>query len=282
MTRFINHNGIITPEDAPIFTASNRSFRYGDGLFETIRFYQGKVLWLEEHHSRLTLSMHLLDMELATHLTPLMMLREIRKVCEANGCSNARVRFSVYRQGEGHYAPTGVEAGFVITMAAVEELPYPTGEGLRIGTYTDHVKPFNRLAGLKSAAALLYVLAGQWVSNQGYDEALILNDQGRVAEAVSSNVILVKNGELLTPAYTEACLAGIMKEVVLVEANKMDIDSRTALITLDDLRTADEIWLTNTIKGIQWVREWEGKVFTGKLASTIQQKLQEHSVSEGY
>ncbi len=282
MSAFINLNGTITPAHEPVFTASNRSFRYGDGLFETIRYYNGRVLWLEEHHSRLSLSMHLLDMELPAHLTPLFMLREIRKVCEANGCTNARVRFSVYREGEGNYAPAGVEAGFVVTCNAMQEPPYSAHEGLRLGTYTDHVKPFNRLAGLKTASALLYVLAGHWAAQQGYDEALILNDQGRVAEAISSNVLLVKDNEILTPAYTEACLSGIMKEVVMVEANKMDIDSRTAHITLDDLRTADEIWLTNTIRGIQWVSGWEGITYTGKLGMSIQQKLQDYSVSEDH
>lgn len=271
---WINLNGELVAADNPVISHSNRAFRYGDALFETLKVVAHKPLFISDHINRLTLSMHLLSMEPERHYTELFFEKEIKKLLEKNGWTNARIRISVFRQSEGFYTPVDDKAQFLIEGHPLDDSRYPLHEdGLTITLYPDHFKPYNNLAGLKSANSLLYVLAGIWKRDHGYDELLIQNEHGRVAEAISSNIMLYKDGVVLTPAASEACLSGIMKEIVMVLVNRMNIDARPAMITVEDVKSADEVWLTNMIQGVQWVREFDGTTYSNTLATQVVKAL---------
>ncbi len=275
---WINLNGDLVVSDKPVLSHQNRAFRYGDALFETLKVVDHKPLFISDHINRLTLSMHLLSLEPERHYTELFFEKEIKKLLEKNGWPHARIRISVYRQSDGFYTPSEDRAQFLIEGHPLEDPCYTTSEnGLKVTVYPDHFKPFNHLAGLKSANSLLYVLAGIWKRDHGYDELLIRNDQGRIAEAVSSNILIYKDGVVLTPAASEACLSGIMKEIVMVLVNRMNIDARPAMITMEDVKAADEVWLTNMIQGVQWVSAFDEVQYGHELADKVVAALNDYA-----
>lgn len=270
MQQYVVLDGELVDAEQPLLRHNNRAFRYGDGIFESIRVANGRPLFLGDHINRLTLAMQLLSLAPPTYFTDVFFAKHIQQLLQKNGLEHARIRLSVFREEGGLYAPTADTAHFLIEAGPLETPRYPWNEnGLVTTVYPDHFKPYNRLAGLKSANSLLYVLAGIWQRDHQVDECFILNEQERIAEAISSNVLIYKNGEVLTPAYTEAPLWGIMKEIVMVLVNRMNIDARPAMITVEDLHEADEIWLTNMVKGLQWVRAFDGTTYDHQLAAKV-------------
>ena len=264
------HNGELIQSDDFHLSPDNRAFLYGDGVFESMRAFDGKVPLLNDHISRLNLSMQLLGLEPTTYFTTTYFEKQISTLLQAEGYEDARLRLSVYRKSGGRYTPQTDEAEFLLQAEPKPGKHFTlNAQGLKIGTYPDHFKPFNRLAGLKSCNALLYVLAGRYARDKGWDEALILNEEGRIAESISSNVLVWTGDELLTPAYTEACVSGVMREVVLAAANWLNIDARPAKITLEMLEEAEEIWLTNAVQGMRWVGEWNGIKYGEEQATRV-------------
>lgn len=275
---WINVNGDLVPANQPIFTAASRALRYGDGLFETIKVANGKPLFLSDHVNRLELSMHLLSLAPQRYYTVLFFEQEIKRLLEKNDWQQARIRISVFRDANGFYAPEEDTAQFLIEGQPLKDPTYQLQQdGFTVAVYRDHFKPYNALAGLKSANSLLYVLAGIWKRDHGFDELLLLNEHGRVAEAISHNVMLYKDGVVYTPAATEACLSGIMKEIIMVLVNRMNIDARPAFLTLDDVKAADEVWLTNMITGVQWIKQFDGVTYGHALADRVVEALNDYA-----
>ena len=235
-----------------------------------MRAFDGAVPLLNDHISRLNLSMQLLGLEPPTYFTTTYFEKQIGQLLQAENLEDARIRLTVYRKAGGRYTPQTDEAEYLIQAEPKPGKHFTlNAKGLKIGTYPDHFKPFNRLAGLKSCNALLYVLAGRYARDKGWDEALILNDHERVAESISSNVLVWTGTELLTPAYTEACVSGVMREVVLTAANWLNIDARPAEITTAILEEAEEVWLTNAVQGMRWVGEWNGIRYGDEQATRV-------------
>lgn len=264
------HSGELIKASEFHLTHSNRAFLYGDGIFESMRAFDTVVPLLNDHISRLNLSMQLLGLEPPTYFTTTYFEKQITQLLEAENLEDARLRLTVYRKEGGRYTPETDEAEFILQAEPKPGKHFTlNAQGLHVGTYPDHFKPYNRLAGLKSCNALLYVLAGRYARDKGWDEAFVLNEQGRVAESVSSNVLVWTGEELLTPAYTEACVSGVMREVVLTAANWLNINARPAEITFDVLEEAEEVWLTNAVQGMRWVGEWNGIEYRDEQASRV-------------
>lgn len=271
---YLNLNGQILDSTQPLLHATNRAFRYGDGVFETIRVAMGKVLFLSEHFHRLQLSLYLLGIEGPMHITALWMKREIECVLEANNLDNARIRFSVFRADGGYYQPETDHAAWLVEAGPLESPWYTLNEtGLSMGIYRDHFKPYSQLAGLKSANSLPYVLAARWAAAEGLDDALVMNEHGRIAEASASNILVLKDGQLITPSATEACVSGTMREIVIALANRMNIDTKPGTLTEEDLATAQEIWLTNAVQGIRWVGWMGDQYYHNTVAQQIHKAL---------
>ena len=274
--QFINYNGDLLPAATPVFTTTNRSFRYGDGFFETLRIFNGKIPFIKDHIERLNLSLQLLRMEPVGTYSAVFFEKEILKLAERNDIFNGRARLTIFRKGKGYYTPEEDHAEFIIETEPLDTDRFILNDkGLTIGICNTYRKDFNILSALKSNNALVYVLAGKLKKERGWDDALILNNAGRVVEATASNVIVYKNNILYTPAFTEGCVAGVMKEIIINIANKMNIDFLPAELELAFVREADEIFLTNSIFGLQWVGKWGEDYYKNDLAKKLVTELNE-------
>ena len=268
---FVNHNGNIVESTQPLFTSTNRAFRYGDGIFETIRLMQGEIMFFEKHLSRLSDSMRLLEMNHHDDLTFHNLYLSIRHLDQVNNLKgNGRIRLEVFRNDGGLYTPHTNDVSYIIETSAVSLRSYTLNEtGLKIEIYTDIKKPVSRLSNLKSSNALYYVMAGLHKNRTGSGDCLVLNTDGRIAEAISSNIFLVKDSSLHTPALTEACVAGVMRQAIIeyMKSKKTPVIERG--ISIDDLMQADEVFLTDVIHGIRWVSAFRNKRYFNSFARNL-------------
>lgn len=223
----------------------NRAFIYGDLLFETIRVTEGIAQLLPMHYKRLMEGARLLKFEHS--LSYEIFSETIVNAIATRGFQTARVRFVLHRNAEGFYTPnTNTTAFWAEIFPFTEQSNHP----IKTGIYTDNYKPCTELSSLKSGNALLYVMAGIFAKEQGWDDAILLNEHGCICEATSSNIFIVKNEKVYTPALTEGCVAGVMREHTLEELRHADYDVHETVISYEQLLDADAVFLTNALRGV--------------------------------
>ena len=181
-----------------------------------------------------------------------------------------RVRLSVFRSGEGLYAPEKDEKSYVIEAKPIDDNYYVLNEtGLNIDIYNDVKMYRNNLSQIKTTNSIPNVLAGIYKKENNLDECILLNDAGRIAEAISSNIFLYKNNNLYTPSLDEGCMDGIMRKQILKSANDLNLNVFEGMLNGTMLLQADEMFLTNAIYGVQWVASYRQKRYFNNAAKTI-------------
>lgn len=253
-----------------VFPFSNRAFRYGDALFESIRVCNGKIMFLPEHIDRIKLSMTVLRMNVPGDFGIEKIHFLISELLKKNNHSkNARVRMTVFRRNGGLYSPENNEVSFLIESSLLENHYELNEKGLWVDVYSEIKKSLNKLMNLKSANALLYVMAGISKQSMKLDECFILNEKGNVCESISSNVFVVKKNSLTTPPLEDGAVAGVMRKQILKIAAENKLLCFEKTISNYSLLEADEIFLTNAVKGIQWVERYKEKFFVNKISSVL-------------
>lgn len=272
---FINYNGEIVPAVQPVLTSSNRAFKYGDGLFESMRYIKGQLRHADLHAERLQNGMKALKMDGYAKLDSHFLSNKVEELVRRNSFGqNARVRFTVYRDSDGLYSPSGNQVGYTIEMNKSDESSYINqAKGLIVDVYDEITKPINILANHKTCNSLVYVMAGIYRKENSLDEVFILNNNGFLCEAMSANVFVVYKKKLYTPALTEGCIAGVMRNVIMKLAHESELEVIEAQINPDILNEAEEVFLTNASRGIQWVMGFNSKRYFNKLSQSLLDKL---------
>lgn len=268
--------------DQPAIQANNRSLRYGDGLFETMRWTNGNIRFLPYHIERLQESMSVLHMENANRFDSYFLKEKAAELVKKNRLGEqARIRLNVFRAGGGFYSPETNKVHYMLEASALEDEGYYLNKvGVIIDVYREHKKPINNLSKLKSNNALLYVLAGIERKRLGCDDVLLLNETGFLCESLTSNIFVWYNNTLYTPALSEGCIAGVMRRVVIDLAQDMGIDVVEAQINPEILHEADEMFLTNAINGIHWVMGYKNKRYFNHLSKRLQERLKKWQLDE--
>jgi aminodeoxychorismate lyase len=271
MNSFLNYNGDLISDTGFHIPHHNRAFRYGDGFFETIRCIQGKPLWMSQHFERITKSARILKFKLSEEADVEFYSRNISRLLEVNGhMAGARVRLSIFRDAGGFYRPDGDQSAFLIESIPLENEKYQLNkQGLVAGVFDEIRKPVSPLGNIKSSNALVYILASVYAREQGWNDALILNSDGHIAEATSSNIFVVKDGRIHTPDLTQGCVEGVMRGVILNILSKAGYSIHECSLLPQDLLDVDEVFLSNTINGVQWVKGFEHKRYYHKISSRI-------------
>lgn len=257
----INYNGKLISDQQAIFTAANRSFQYGDGCFESIRMLNGKMPFLDLHIKRLEATLDYLQIRNPGQQTPDFWYSQIQKIPFDN--NNQRIRIRVFRAPGGLYQPTDNQAEFVIESKTLDQSHYKQfSRGLHIDVYPEPIVNPHRLSNFKTNNRLPYVLASIFKAEHQFDDVLVLNSQYEIAEASSSNLFIVKANKVITPPLTSGCLDGVMRQVVMQLCRKINLKIIEQNINTKTVEAADEIWLTNAVKGIQWVKQFNNCTFT--------------------
>jgi branched-subunit amino acid aminotransferase/4-amino-4-deoxychorismate lyase len=264
--QYINFNGNIYQEHETLLPVSNRAFRYGDAFFESIVMFSRKMPLLEYHWARIDFTATVLSATFPSKLDADKITSMVLDLAAVNDVVNARVRIQFFRMGDGLYQPEDEKLGFVITMDKLENAKFECGEGLKVGIREDCFKPVSMTSDLKTSNALLYVLAAQFAKSESWDEMILLNADTMICEAIHSNIFIYKSGQYLTPHLESGCVNGVMRSY-LISALKEPVEERE--VHLHELLEAEEILLTNAVRGVQWVKEYGGKTYTNNKAIEV-------------
>ncbi len=267
MNDLINFNGSFIESHVPIVTASNRSLRYGDGLFETM-YWDGQIIMnLAYHLDRLFEGLAVLRFDLSEGFTRDFISEEIIRLCTHNaGLEKARVRLNVFREDGNALLPVKNRPVFIIETSAVPEMnPSP----LRLTLYEGEKKHSGKLSPLKTNNYLLNILAVQHAKEKGFDDAVFLNNRGNICEASSSNLFMVQKGVLFTPALSQGCVAGTKRRELIERLPDLGFQIEETIITKDMVFEMEEIFLTNAIRGIRPVICIDNTYFTREVTNIL-------------
>ncbi len=234
----------------------NRAFQYGDSLFETINFRNGNPLFLSDHYERLLTGMHFIGMHVPENFSEDYFKMQIQLLCKENNLhKSARIRIQVFRNNGGYYLPENNKCSYIITAVENFSDSYKLNTTpLRCEFYRENYKPALPLSSLKTGSALFYTLCALHTQKIKADDCFVFNDRGRVIEAVSSNLFIIRNSQLITPPLTDGCIAGIMRKQISRISASSNISCVEQSLDEHDIENCDEILLTNVIKGIVRVK----------------------------
>ena len=271
---FINFNGEIVPTDTKLFGLGNRAFRYGDGLFESMRVMKGQLKFAELHADRLQRGMKAIKIDGYSQMDIYFLKEKVEDLCRRNKAKHARVRLTVYRDAEGLYTPTQNKMGWCLELQPLDEPRYFLNtKGLIMDIFPDLPKPTNYLSNIKTCNSLTYVMAGLYKVQNKLDDVFLLNQSGFLCEASSSNIFVYYQNHLYTPALSEGCVEGIMRQVIIKLAIENDIPVTEAQINPEILYEADEVFLTNATRGIQSVMGFGVRRYFNEVSKLLSEAL---------
>lgn len=243
---------------AAVVSIHDRSFRYGDGVFETVRFQRGRPFRWDDHFDRLRRGAEFL--RIVRRWDSAWMLAAATELLHRNERTTGLVRIQLSR-GEGRrgYSPQGADATrLVMTCHEAPDLPDGGPETRRLMSCSYRVFSGDPLVRFKTACRLLNVLARDEAEQLGGDEALLLNERGELAGTSSANLFWVRGDRVFTPPLAAGPLPGVTRGVVLGLGASLGIPVEEGTGTLDDLRRADGVFLTLTSYGVIEVSELDG------------------------
>ena len=274
----INFNGILQDSDTNLLD-QNRGFLYGDGVFETLKIVGGKILFFEDHYFRLMAAMRIVRMEIPMNFTLEYLEEQVLSLVEKNKIEqSARARITVYRNNGGLYLPTNNTVSFLIQTSAIENPVYSISEKeYEVDLYKDFYIPKQLLSTLKTTNKMIHVTGSIYAKENDLDNCILLNDSKNVVEALPGNLFMRMGNTLITPPISEGCLNGIMRKQILSFAKKeTNLEVVEQVISPFDLQKADELFVTNVIRGIQPITKYRKKEFEQDTAKVLNTILKQH------
>ncbi|WP_439151802.1 aminotransferase class IV [Winogradskyella sp.] len=275
----VNFNGNMVSALQASLSFNNRGYKYGDALFETLKVVNGKIFFWEDHYFRLMASMRIMRMDIPMNFTMEYLEAEIVKTLEANELINtsARVRLNVDRGEGGKYLPNkNADVSFNI-LAEPHNNPFYTIDTDTLYTvdlYKDYFMSPGLLSGLKSNNKAIQVIGSIYAKENDFDNCLVLNTNKNVIEALNGNLFLIKGDKIKTPPLSDGCLKGVMRKQILEILSKdVNLFVEETSISPFELQKADELFITNVIKGIVPIRKYRKKSYGTDFAQSLIGKL---------
>ncbi|MDA0976920.1 MAG: aminotransferase class IV [Proteobacteria bacterium] len=254
-------NGVLCTSENAHIPVNDHGFLYGDGVFEGLRFYNGRILKRGAHLQRLKNSARALSIPMPMETGALNVALD--QLIEASNCRDGYIRLIVTR-GSGPLGidPRHCKAGNVVMIA--DQLSMVSDSVRELGARLI-IASTRRLAGdqldarIKSLNYLNQIMARLEANDAGADEAVVLNRAGYVAEGTADNLFIVQSGKIITPPVTDGALEGITRGILAELAGTLDIPFLEKSITPYDIYVADECFLSGTGAELIPVREVSGR-----------------------
>lgn len=239
------YNSDILSETEFSLAPTDRAFQYGDGLFETMRYEAGKLWFLPDHYDRLRRGMAALYLDVPDRFGQDELRHTILDLIQRNnlGAGQVRVKLQLWRQPGGLYTPTTHGANWLLTVKPGQSFALTNKP--RLGIYRDVRLSPSPLSPFKTLNALPYVLAGLYRQQHHFDEVVLLDTSGHLAECVASSLFWLKDHQLFTPSLDSGCIDGIIRRQLLRGHSVQE-----GLFLPDVLESADAVFCANT-SGIQ-------------------------------
>jgi branched-chain amino acid aminotransferase len=268
----INFNSELFSKENIQLTTDNRGFKYGDGIFETIKVVNTKVIFWEDHYFRLMASMRMLRMKIPMEFTLEFLEQEILKtVGSLEKAVTYRVRLNVFRKDGGLYTPKTNAIDYLIEASEINTQTKTTYE---IDVFKDFYNYSGLLSTVKTNNRMLNTLASIYADENDLDNCVLLNERKGVVEVANGNIFIVKDNIVKTPALTEGCIKGIVRsKVIEILTKNQDFTIEETAISPFEIQKADEVFITNAIAGIQVVTKYKKKSFTTELGNKLHASL---------
>ena len=268
----LNYNGELLNSENFKISSQNRAFKYGDAIFETLKVLNNKVVFWEDHYFRLMASMRMLRMEIPMEFTLEFLEQEILKIVQLQeNPVELRVRLSIYRKDGGLYFPETNQVDYLIE---VTPNTYKNKETYRIDLFKDFYNYSGILSTIKTTNRMLNTLSSIYMKENELDNCILINERKGVVEATNANIFVVKGTVIKTPALTEGCLKGVVrKKIIEILEKHTEFTLVETAISPFELQKADEVFLTNSIIGIQSVTDYRKKTFQTVIGEKLSVSL---------
>jgi branched-chain amino acid aminotransferase len=250
---------------------NNRSFRYGDGFFETVKCLNGKIPLWDFHANRILGTIAKLKFEVQPYFNTDFIHEHIGTLVERNQHKKcARVRITIYRGEGGIYDAINQRPHLLIQSWPLNPQHNLLNEnGLVLGVYPDGFKAADAFANLKTNNYLLYAMAALHAKTSHWNDAVVLNHRGNIADTTIANLWIIKNGLIKTPSLAEGGVGGTMRAYLLGQLSSMGFQIEEGTVSLVELAVADEVFLTNAIYGLRWVGSFGDTTYSNRIVSEI-------------
>jgi len=276
--RFILHNDRIQEASAETLAAGQVGLLAGWGVFSTLRIAEGVPFAFERHWARIQRDAALFHVPLPA--APEAVRARLLELVEANHAYDSTLRLAIVRNGGGMWAgPSNGRASDLIALTA-DTKEWGTGVKLAVQPQARHAAC--EFAGTK---ILSWAMNLTWLENaqrRGFDEVILLNERGEVAECTSANIFMAHGGQVWTPPLNSGCLPGVTREVLLDEIRVPGIEIREKRLFAADLEAADEVFITSTTRDLLPAVEIEGRqvgrtrATETALAAAFQNRLRQY------
>ena len=271
----LNYNGNLIAADENILNAQNRAFLYGDGVYDVCKYSYQKILFWEEHYLRLMAGIRVLRMNIPMSFSMEFLQEEILNLIKANELENqpVKVRFSVFRKGSPSPTPNDIE--YIIQTTPLQSAFYVLhNEPYEVELYKDFYVQPDLLATIKHTNRAINTLANVFANENDYQNCLLLNSNKNIVGTTDGNLFVVQGNKLKTPPLTDGAINGITRKILIKTLQKtQEYELQEASISPFELQKADELFLTNSIVGIQPISKYRKKEYASTVAQSLIGKL---------
>jgi branched-chain amino acid aminotransferase len=260
MAEYLLYNNKFYKSTDSVIDFNNHSLKYGDGLFETMKVEYFVIMLRQYHFERLFNGLKVLGFNIPSFFTPEFIEKQLYELLDRNVHTQiARVRLTVFRDSADLFDNNN-SLNYILQSFSLDQYEELNDKGLSLGVYKDWRKPCDIFSNLKTNSHLPYFMAAQFASINKLSDSVILNMFGNVCDTSIANIFILKDNVISTPSLQDGCIAGVMRRHVI---QKLGIHYTVVerSITPRELWEADEVFLTNTIRGIRWVEKFEGKKY---------------------
>ena len=269
---FFIYNGLLFESGTPLLDEKNRAFKYGDGLFETMRIYQGNLINGGFHFERFFKGLSLLKIPVTPPFSEAILRQNIQTLLEENSIeTHARVRLMAFRGGNSLLGEAGEAPGYILEVTGTEAPILLNDRGLKVEVFADSKKSGDLFSNVTTNNYLSSIMAMLYAQENQMDECFLLNASGRICESAISNVFIIHRNKLITPPLSEGGIAGVVRRWLIENLHHMGREVEEKTLSIEDVWAADEIFLTNSLKWVRWVKEFRGKFYSNEKTSQIAQ-----------
>lgn len=273
----INYNGALIGAEGNILALHNRAFAYGDAITDVSKYSYQQLLFWEEHYLRLMAGMRVLRMNIPMSFSMEYIEEEILKTIRSNALESqpVRVRISIFRKSGNTYTPTNNDIEYLIETQPLSSAFYVLNEEpYEVELFKDFYIQPDLLANIKHTNRIVNVLGSIFAQENDYQNCILLNSQKNIAGALDGNIFLVNGNTLKTPALTDGAVNGITRKMLIKSLQKVgDYQVEETSISPFELQKADELFITNSLIGIQPVSQYRKKTYTHTATKSLIGKL---------
>ena len=250
--------------------SDNHSYRYGDGLFETMKMVKGDIINKEFHFERLFTGLSLLQFEIPKNFNAPFLEKKSKEIAAKNKHTNvARIRLMVFRGNGGIFDPENLLPEYIIETSSLPSENQLNENGLVVDVFPDAKKSCDLFSNLKSNNYLPYIMAGLFAQKNKLNDCIVLNSFERICDSAIANIFIIGDNNIYTPPLTEGCVAGTMRRWMLERFDLKKYHVIEKKLSINDILNAEEFFLTNSISHLRWVRQFRDKNYSNKKIKEI-------------